>query len=690
MPVTCRPDTTETPRCRQCKLPITLAGLAAALAVGSVGAATPDAAERQAEDPRAAASETVLDTVTVTSTTASGLEIALQKAPASVSVVTAEDLEGKSFRDIQAALRSVPGVYLNSSPTGKGGTGEIRLRGLDPKYTLLLVNGVPQGSRQAYYNGYGQGAEYGWLPPMPAIQRIEVIRGPMSTIYGSAALGGVINVITKPVADQWYGSFSADATLQQDADSGNRYQGNFRVAGPLIDDTLSVNVNGSALHRLEDNFSRGYAGYTRRHAGVGLNWAPDDDNRISLSLGHGRQETEASADQSSSRGRDMHMQTERSRQSLRHELQWGQQWTTRSYVNREQVEQFDSSFHSTYERITANTRTVMPLAQHFLTVGAQYRLQRTRNPDRGFARTRLKRWDAALFIEDEWFMTSRFALTGGLRYVHDQNYGGELVPRIYAVYNLGSAWTLKGGISAGYRTPNLKQGDSHWIEGGCGPTAYECRDVGNSQLQPESSVSWEAGLYYRGGNGLLGSLTVFHTDFTDKIGKQALCYSDVGELGCTYLGVKYDRVNQYVNIGEATVDGVEFAMSLPLAAGLELDSSYTFTDSEQQTGDNAGLPLSNQPRHLATLGLDWQATEALRLWSQTRFQSRTLQVATRRGLSETYPAYAMVDAGIGYRLSDAWHAYGGIYNLLDKQIDPGDFGRVLDGRRFNLGVRLNF
>ncbi|WP_353219371.1 TonB-dependent receptor [Salinisphaera sp. S4-8] len=629
-----------------------------------------------------------LDEITVTSASASGYAVDPQNAPASISVVDGQALEDKSYRDIQQALQDVPGLYLDEGPTGKGGTGEISLRGLDPKYTLLLVDGVPQGSRQAYYNGYGSGAEYSWLPPVSAIERIEVIRGPMSTIYGSDALGGVVNVITKPVADEWNGTITADTLVQEDSKSGNRQQGDFSVSGPLIDDTLSLRLNGNILQREEDAIENGYAGYLRRNLDAGLDWAIDARQRLSLEAGTGRQDTDANAELT---GADRELRTERERQTLRHSIAWTDRITTRSYIQHTELEQNDSSYQSTYERITANTQTVVPLDRQLLTVGTQYRKQRSENPDRGLGASDLERYEIAPFIEHEWFITDTFALTTGLRYVYDENYGDELVPRLYGVYSLTPQLTLKGGVSEGYRTPDLKEGDSSWIEGGGGPRCPGCRDVGNSDLEPEKSTTYEASLYWQSEQGgLASSLTVFHTDFENKIQKPIVCDTRAGDAACPFAGEDYTALYQYSNVDKAKIDGVEFTLETPITQTLSASSSYTYTKSEQETGTNAGLPLSDQPKHRATLGLDWDVTVATRLWSQARYKSHTEQVASRRGLSISYPSYTLVDAGIRHRLTDELDIYGGIYNLLDKQIAPENYGRLLDGRRFNLGARLSF
>lgn len=637
-------------------------------------------------------SATELGTITVTSTTAAGYAIDPQNAPASISIVTGEELHGKAYRDVRQALRDVPGVYVSKSQ-GRGGVGEIRLRGMDAKYVLVLVDGIPQGSRQAYYNGYGQGSEFGWLPPISAIKRIEVIRGPMSTIYGSAALGGVVNIITKPVAGQWHAGFGMAATLQEDPDSGDYSQANVRASGPLIDEVLSFEFDAGVFKRNEDSIPGGYAEFLRRNVNFGLSWAINERNRLKVQLGHGRQQSATHAGKSAawSDRRDgwstREFETERRRETVRHELQWGERTTTRSWVQRERVDQFDGSFHSTYQRITANTRTVLPFADHLLTLGAQYRRQRTENPDRGRGSQSLERSDSALFAEHQWFMTRDVTFTWGLRYVHDENYGSKLVPRVYGVYKMTPKLTIKGGVSGGYRTPNLKQGDGHWIENACGPRT-DCIVVGNSTLEPEKSRTYEAGLYYQAYRGLRTSLTLFHTDFSNKIGTEFICDDPAG---CTYLGVfAPDGVQRYINVGKARIRGIEFMLAAPLMETLDVNLSYTYTDSEKQTGPGAGDPLSTQPEQLANLGLQWQVNKPLRLWFQARYRGQTQAIPGSRRSDESYPPYTMVDAGATYKLGPRASLYGGIYNVLDTEITEDEYGHILDGRRYSIGLRWSF
>lgn len=128
------------------------------------------------------------------------------------------------------------------------------------QYTLFLVNGKRISTRGTRPNSDNSGIEQGWLPPLESIERIEVIRGPMSSLYGSDAMGGVINVITKKVSNTkaWTGSLHGDATFQEDRDSGDIYQTNAYASGPLIDGLLGAKVTGLFSHRAEDKILNGY------------------------------------------------------------------------------------------------------------------------------------------------------------------------------------------------------------------------------------------------------------------------------------------------------------------------------------------------------------------------------------------------------------------------------------------------
>lgn len=134
---------------------------------------------------QAYAAETNTTTTDTMVVTASGFQQRIQDSAASISVVTREQIENKAYRDITDALKDVPGVVV----TGGGSHSDISIRGMAAKYTLILVDGKRVDTRGTRPNSDGSGIEQGWLPPLAAIERIEVVRGPMSSLYGSDAMG---------------------------------------------------------------------------------------------------------------------------------------------------------------------------------------------------------------------------------------------------------------------------------------------------------------------------------------------------------------------------------------------------------------------------------------------------------------------------------------------------------------------
>ncbi|EIL1027224.1 bifunctional siderophore receptor/adhesin Iha, partial [Escherichia coli] len=179
---------------------------------------------------------------------ASGYEKKLTNAAASVSVISQEELQSSQYHDLAEALRSVEGVDVESG-TGKTGGLEISIRGMPASYTLILIDGVRQGgSSDVTPNGFSA-MNTGFMPPLAAIERIEVIRGPMSTLYGSDAMGGVVNIITRKNADKWLSSVNAGLNLQESNKWGNSSQFNFWSSGPLVDDSVSLQVRGSTQQR---------------------------------------------------------------------------------------------------------------------------------------------------------------------------------------------------------------------------------------------------------------------------------------------------------------------------------------------------------------------------------------------------------------------------------------------------------
>ncbi|AOT43831.1 ligand-gated channel protein [Enterobacter ludwigii] len=634
------------------------------------------------------------DTVVVTAT---GFEQKIQNAPASISVISKQQIEDKAYRDVTDALKDVPGVVV----TGGGSSSDISIRGMASQYTLFLVNGKRVSTRSTRPNSDNSGIEQGWLPPLESIERIEVIRGPMSSLYGSDAMGGVINIITKKVSNTkaWTGSLHGDATFQENHDSGDIFQTNAYASGPLIDGLLGAKVTGLLSRRAEDQILNGFNEQKMRNGGVTLNFTPDEQNDFDLDF------TRELQDRNSTPGKSKATETcrgttctpnsksetryEHTTYSLTHSGYYSD-FNTTSYIQQEETNNPVRKMRS--YNTTFNNQNQIFLGDHTLTLGGQYRYEKLRDNgnqlEAADGLNKLTRWSWALFAEDEWAMTDSFTVTGGLRMDKDQNYGTNWTPRGYGVWHLAEQWTLKGGVSAGYRAPDLRQSSANWGQA-TGGGRLDGMIVGNPDLKPEKSLSEEIALLWDNNDSLNAGVTLFNTDFKNKITEVRRCNSSA-DSACTIGGHAYDFVSDRVNVDKANMRGVESTFGWKITRDVNWTANYTYTESEQKSGQFSGKPLNKMPKHMFNTTLDWQATQDVGFWSRLNFRGKSSEYLSRTSMSQGTPSYTQVDVGLRYNANKNLLVTAGVYNVLDKQIDYETYDTVLDGRRYTVGMTYSF
>lgn len=625
-------------------------------------------------------------------TTASGFKQTVEDAPASVSVVTREQLETKAYRDVTDALKDVPGVLV----TGGGSSSDISIRGMDAKYTMILIDGKRVASRETRPNSDNSGIEQGWLPPLPAIERIEVVRGPMSSLYGSDAMGGVINIITRKAQKEWNFSVRADSTITERKNEGNTGQGSFYAAGPLVDNLLSLKVQGQYSHRGEDKIVNGYNRQITGSGGGTLSWTPDEKNTVEFEFKKENQHRDSRVwhSRSSAPGRGgKPAESDFSKYELTHYAithdgiyDFG---TMNTYVQRD--ENKNPGRKMNYDDTIARNQTVFMLADHTLSVGGQYRYEELKDEGNHLQGNKLDRYSWALFAEDEWAMTNDFALTGGLRMDKDENFGTHWTPRVYGVWHMADEWTLKGGVSTGYRSPDLRQATNTWgqVTGG---GRLDGVIFGNADLKPEKSVTEEIGIIWDNRDNLNASVTVYNTDFKDKIMEKRVCEKDSArpceaEDG---FGHVYDFISTLQNVDKANMRGVEVTGNWIISPQWNIAANYTYTSTEQKSGDFKGKPLNKQPRHMANATLNWETTPEMETWARINFRGKTSNYMARSDMAKGTPSYAFVDIGTSYSLTKQLNIIGGVYNVLDRRINYENFNTTLEGRRYNIGLNYNF
>lgn len=659
----------------------------------------------------------VLDEIVIS---AGGFEQSVTEAPASVSVISSDELQKGSFTSLSDALRDVQGVVT----TGSANEEDIFIRGLPGQYTLILVDGKRQNTRDARTNG-NAGYEQSFIPPVSAIDRIEVVRGPMSSLYGSDAMGGVINIITKPVADQWTGSVTAETTLQGEDGFENSRQLSFYASGPVIKDTLGLQLWGRKFDQDASSIEGGPEASDDFDLSGRLTWEIDDQNQLLAEAGRTRISAEEYA---GLRFRD----NDRDHWSLTHNGQYGETDTElsisqeigeRTSFNRDALgDPYIQDFRSPEIRNTVvDAKVSTPLVwkgEHQFTFGGQFNRTdlRDQNPGQQAHLPPEQRYDEkfmqdqwALYAEDEWRMHDDFALTLGVRYNDHEAYGGHVTPRIYGVWNASPNLTIKGGVSTGFRAPDIRTivpGYAYTTGGrNCSRnTPPSCGVIlGNDQLDPEETTNIELGAIYETADYSV-SATAFHTKFKNKL--QQINTGTLWEDGPEYTAAdgqtyKY-LVYRAFNVDRAEISGVELAGDWSISSSIMARASYTYTNSEQKTGDYAGFPLTRTPEHIASLRFDWTTpVEGLGSWVSVNYHGSEIASGLRIGdagqevtingqTGRKYSGYTTVDLGANYQLTDRARLNTAIYNLTNEEIREAEFNTVQEGRRLWVGLTAEF
>lgn len=676
------------------------------------------AAQTEAEPvPAPADNVVVLDPIVIT---AGGFEQTLREAPASVSVITSDELAKGSFSSLTDALTEVQGVVS----TGSANERDIYIRGLPGEYTLILVDGKRQGTRDARTNG-AAGIEQSFIPPVAAIDRIEVVRGPMSSLYGSDAMGGVINIITKPVADVWSGSATVETTLQGEDGFENSQQQSVYLSGPLIADKLGLQVWGRRFQQDASDLEGGPNASDDFDIGGRLSYRINESNQLLFEAGRTRVRNTEFGDLT-------YRDNDRDHYSLTHKGSYGDLETELSLSQ-------EIGERTTYDRMdpsagyVANLRSPevrntvvdakgsMPLSwrgQHQLTFGAQFirNTLKDQNPGAQANLPEEQRYDEkfsidqrAIYIEDEWRLRDDLALTLGLRYSDHEIYGGKFNPRIYAVWDATSQLTVKGGVSTGYRAPDLRDitpGYAYTTGGrGCASNNPPSCGVilGNTDLDPEETVNFEVGAVYEG-DSFNVSATAFHTRFKNKLAQVVTDeYWTDGPQYTAADGNAYDyRIYRSFNVDRAEITGLELAGDWDITDNLSARASYTYTRSRQKTGDFEGFPLARTPEHLASLRLDWRTpVTELDVWARATYRGSEIASGLRIGNAgrpitingaegRKYAPYTTVDLGANYRINDNAVLNAAVYNAFNEKISEAEFNTVEEGRRLWLGVTTDF
>lgn len=515
----------------------------------------------------------------------------LVEAPAAMTVLGSEQIAERGTENLLQALRAEPGVSSFGRPIG--GRKALALRGMDPRHTLILVD----GKRIAASDGLVGASDFqlDWTGAQD-IERIEVVRGPMSVLYGAEALGGVINVITKPLPDQ----LQAQALLEgregahgRSGGSGHRAQASLRL--PLFAG-LRAGLSFSDSRReaspsADDPRLTAVEGRHPREAALRLEAEPAKGQRILLDARHQDEERWLDARERSGQRRyhqSLHW-LERRHAALAWEADWGG-WDSqlRAYATELGVRNLKTNGVASLRPNTLNDR-VLEGQLHGGLGGSQqlttgFELRREQLDNAGLPGGQAEAAHRALFAQWEGAPLAALKLTAGLRTDHHERFGSELSPRVYAVWRAAPEWVVKGGYGHGFKAPTLKQIDPSYREDE-GPNTY----LGRADLRPEVNDNWELGLAWDGA-GFGASAMAFRNRITDLITPRLIS------------GTPLRGTYQFENLDRARLQGLEAALAWRSGAW-QLQLHQTWLSAR----DGQGNWLDKRARRVAGLRADYRA-----------------------------------------------------------------------------------
>lgn len=583
-----------------------------------------------------------------------------------VSRISKDDIDKRpAVNDISEFVRTMPGVNLtgNTATGQRGNKRQIDLRGMGPENTLILIDGKPVNSRQSerisMRGERNTRGDSNWVP-VEEIESITVLRGPAATRYGSGAMGGVVNIVTKKVSKEFKGQVNLYANQPQDSKEGATRRIGFNLSGPIIQDTLGFRIYGN-LNKTDadaadinaghgNDSAAGVEGVRNKDIAGRLQWKISPAQTLILDSSYSRQGNIYNGDTQNSNPRsalvnslaDGKAETARlyrSAYSLTHDgaWEWGDTKNVISYertVNSHLPEGLAGGPEGSYtgldfvqsrlKNLRFSSEANIPFklgVDNVLTVGAEFTDSKLDDPasnSQGFkdqgktdvfdgisavrgGKASQRNW--AAYVEDNISLTDKTHLIPAIRFDHNSDSGSNWSPALNFSHQIGENWLVKGGIARAYKAPNLYQTNPDFIlytrGQGCpidAPGSVRCYYMGNNNLKPETSINKEIGLEFNK-NGWQASATYFHNAYRNKI--------VIGEniIATSNIG---NWLLQWENTPKATISGIEGNLVIPLHDTLKWSNNFTYMHKSE---DYQGNPLSLVPKHTLNSTLSWTPNE---------------------------------------------------------------------------------
>lgn len=617
-------------------------------------------------------SEATLPEVVVT---ADRLDMPASQVANSMSVLTAKDIEQKQAATAYDALQGLPGLNLTENG-GKGENSGIFIRGADAGHTLVLMNGVPIN------NPITTDRQFGYLDQLFAddIDRIEVVRNPLSTLYGTNASAGVVNIITQKGEGSPKGSLFFEGGAYQSFREGASVSGGGSLGDFHLDVTRFDSQGFPSADKAMGNVVNSVDGNTTASLQMGLLPSANLDNNLYVRYSQAHTNLPAAGGEG---GDDPNFFLDERQWFVGTHSKWNVMadlWEQELGISfSDDLQYFTDDISSyalshyergAYEGQAAQVNlqnNIHPWAGETLVAGIQGqqewgRVDDTTDYGYGLSESLVNgtATTGSYFLESQTELMDRLFITLGGRMDAVSSFGDQFTYRGAMAYFIpGTGTKLKASFGTGFKAPSLYQLDSIY---------------GNQALSPENSTGWDVGFEQPIWKELVRfGATYFHTDFLNLIDFESISNFPYGE---------------YFNISKAETLGWEtFASSKPIK-GLELHADYTYTWAVDL--DN-GSQLLRRPQDKADFG----ATYA---WNSASFGMNVVYIGERPDAAfdnftyvttpVTLSAYTLVNLLASYQMDEHVKFFGRVENLFNTQYEQ-IFGYGTPGQSVYLGTKVS-
>jgi vitamin B12 transporter len=602
----------------------------------------------QAQDAVTPASESESERIVVSATR---IETPEEESPASISVITAHDLEIKQTRRVADALREVPGLSIVQTGT-PGQLTSLFTRGLRSEHTQVLLDGIPINQGLAGLFNFAD-------LTTDNIDRIEVVRGPQSTLYGPRALAGVVQIFTKRGTGAPTGEFSAEAG------SFSTFRETFASSGAAGKFDYSID-----LSRLDTDNERPNNQYRLSNGIANVGWSPNEQLRISSLFLYSLADTGNPDSIFHPKPRDNFL-TEKwlIAPHLDYKpVDWWEHKLIVSYDHERQVNDpnedgFVFATRALFKRLTIDYQNdLKPASWLTLTSGLFYS-----DVDAGQERPFVL--FGPTFISDHTVETAAFLqasitpfqglnLVAGGRYDHFNQFGDVWTYRFAGSYLIAKTDThLHASVATGFSPP----------------TSQDKIFGNNFGLEPERDLGWDAGVEQRFWSGRVAmGLTYFHNDLSNVIG--------------------FNGQFETLNLGAARTQGVEADLRVTPVADLTIRASYTYLDAEKTSAADVsqlqGARLPRRPRNEAYFSASYLWCKKLRTTIEAKFVNAREEL-NFGGPNFDIEDYAFVNFAAEYEINSCVSVFARVNNLTNEQYSEV-FGFPALGRAAYGGFRVRF